>query len=536
MPQPSTSSQTILSRRPRPVEVIDVDAIPEADARPAQRRRMNTGLPQAVQPVAGPSTSARHEPIVIYDSDEEVERGLLADTPPRRPHPLMRVQPLQRLPSHRDVMNPQRFSPPPAIIPNARPFSFEEQLMNRARRALTSEPAPAAAPQAAPRSHHQPSMGLGGGLIAMNRQAAVEDAHRRRHHQPPLPQARRTTVYRNDEPGSSSSGFMSGFINTVRNMVWPAPAHHNDPEDLPWGRHLEDRWGSQVDIADHWAMAFNEDMGPPPAFPKPKVDVYEPSYTHPGTPPPGFTWDFADSESSQDATVVPSKKVIVVDEDEAAASSSSQTPPQATATLICARCMDPLVLPAQTASDEENKARRVWSLRCGHMYDGKCIAHLMRPQPEVVEVKAEPVDGALGVKPATLVDRKGKGRAVDRPAPYVVPSAAAAGSIRSRLRPRRGAGASSADIGAMGPPELPGVESSSSSRTLRASGGRDRGSVAEVAVAPAKGKGKAKKSRRQRFTWRCPVPDCGLEHVSVLPAGEEEWLMDPHKGALPMFV
>lgn len=77
MPEASTSRQSIPPRRSRLAEVIDVDAIPDDNARPAQRRRMNTSGPaQVAPPVAGPSTSARQDPIVIYDSDEEVERGL----------------------------------------------------------------------------------------------------------------------------------------------------------------------------------------------------------------------------------------------------------------------------------------------------------------------------------------------------------------------------------------------------------------------------------------------------------------------------
>jgi hypothetical protein len=40
---------------------------------PAQRRRTDSSIPRA--PVASSSTT-RHEPIMVYDSDEEVERGL----------------------------------------------------------------------------------------------------------------------------------------------------------------------------------------------------------------------------------------------------------------------------------------------------------------------------------------------------------------------------------------------------------------------------------------------------------------------------
>ena len=274
---------------------------------------------------------------------------------------------------------------------------------------------------------------------------------------------------------------------------------------------------------------------PPPPFPKPKTTVYEQSYTHPGTPPPGFTWDFADPDPSEAST---SKKVIVLDEETATASGSSRPTPQMTATLVCARCMDPLVLPAQTASTAENKDRRVWSLRCGHMFDGNCIANLMQPHPEGTEGKTDADrDLASGVKSVSVIDRKGKGKAVDRGAPYPIPQRDEDGSIRSRLRPRRGGAYSGHDVGAASvSPSEPAEEAEgpSGSRTLRTSSKRARGSIAEVMGAPAKGKGR--KNRRQRFTWKCPIPECGLEHASVLPAGENEWIMDPHKGGIPLFV
>lgn len=380
-------------------------------------------------------------------------------------------------------------------------------------------------------------MGLGGGIIAMNRQAAAEDAYRRRHHQPPLPPARRTTVYGSEQPGHRSTAF-GGIVNIFRNLFGQS-THQDQEEDRTWPQdHDEDHWAAQLEHEIHWPPLLGGNVAmPPPPFPKPKVTVYEPSYTHPGTPPPGFTWDFAEPEASENVPVPSSKKVIVLDEDEAVASSSSQSSPHMTATLVCARCMDPLVLPAQAASAEENKTRRLWALRCGHILDGKCITHLMQPQPACAEtVKVEPeANGAADVQPLPVIDRKGKGKAVDRPAPYTIPSQEE-GSIRSRLRPRRGAaGGRDSGLAAQSTTELQEVaDVSSTSRTVRPLLRRAKGSVAEVIGAPTKGKGR--KSRRQRHTWKCPVPDCGLEHVSVLPAGEDEWLMDPHKGALPMFV
>ncbi|EKM57789.1 uncharacterized protein PHACADRAFT_251636 [Phanerochaete carnosa HHB-10118-sp] len=381
-------------------------------------------------------------------------------------------------------------------------------------------------------------MGLGGGMIAMNRQAAAEDAYRRRHHPPPLPQTRRTTFYGNEQPSQRTTGFAGSVVNVLRNLFGHS-GHQHQEEDRTWISYFDDPWGhEEAELGRGWDIPAEGGIAmPPPPFPKPKATTYEQSYTHPGSPPPGFTWDFADSDVSGNTAAQSSKKVIVLDEEGAVASSSSQSAPQTTATLVCARCMDPLVLPAQAASTEENKERRVWSLRCGHMFDGKCITNLMRPYAEPAEAKMEVDAGeTLDAKLVPIVDRKGKGKASDHLAPSTILPHEEDGSIRSRLRPRRVVGFShDPGVAVQSPSQLPEeVEASSSSRTLRPSSKRARGSIAEVPGATVKGKGR--KSRRQRYTWKCPVPDCGLEHVSVLPAGEVEWLMDPHKGAIPLFV
>lgn len=83
MPEASVSTQTIPARRPRPEpEIIDVDAIPDDDilftrvrSNPAQRRRMTPSAPQA----AASSSNTREQPIVVYDSDEEVARNLAGE-------------------------------------------------------------------------------------------------------------------------------------------------------------------------------------------------------------------------------------------------------------------------------------------------------------------------------------------------------------------------------------------------------------------------------------------------------------------------
>ena len=72
------STRTVPARRPREVEIIDVDALPDEDVfvrpSPAQRRRTESSLRQTP---AASSSAPRTEVITIYDSDEEVERGLV---------------------------------------------------------------------------------------------------------------------------------------------------------------------------------------------------------------------------------------------------------------------------------------------------------------------------------------------------------------------------------------------------------------------------------------------------------------------------
>ncbi|KIP08020.1 hypothetical protein PHLGIDRAFT_127270 [Phlebiopsis gigantea 11061_1 CR5-6] len=552
MSEASSSRQVIHARRPRlDPEVIDVDALPGDEvhftrvrSNPAQRRR--------ISPRASTSPSnTREQPIVVYDSDEEVAQELAGHSGVVR-----RARPLVRQPSYRDVTRVRHNEPPPAIVANARPLPFEAQMNRPTRRSAAPAPAPvpAHAVEAAPRSHHQPAMGLGGAIIAMNRQNALENAHRRRHHQQPLPLARQTHVYGLEPAEPQVQSWAGSLVNTLRNFFGHSGRRQEDGENT-WTSYLDDPWVDFDDAEDEalWGNVHAISQ------PKPMASAYQPSFTHPGSPPPGFTHSFGESET---VPGVSGKPVIVLDDDVAS------NPSQSSSTLVCARCMDPLVLPAEDSSADENKQRRVWALRCGHMLDGKCIAELMRPRAEASEPVAvrlnEDVsmdslsadtqsgreDGAFA-PPQAIVDRKGKGKAVDRGLPAfdgprdppmhrVRPlKPLDDDSIRSRLRPRR--------TGATAPPAPRGTEEADETRMhvdeeendesypdrpTRPLPRRARGALGN---ARPRAKGKARK-RNERFHWKCPVSDCGHDHISTLAPGEDEYRMDPHKGAIALFL
>ena len=278
--------------------------------------------------------------------------------------------------------------------------------------------------------------------------------------------------------------------------------------------------------------------------PKSMAPAYQPSFTHPATPQTGFTHNFGEPELLNGSSQAPyGTPVIVIDDDGASGSS------QATATLVCARCLDPMVLPSEESSADENKQRRIWALRCGHMLDGKCIAELMRPHVEVSQVKfdhdtssdshsADPQSGkedGWPTLPRAIPDYKGKGKAVDRGVPgrgdqgdmSLRPMESLDNeSIRSRLRPRRNAAPLASDDVDMEEDEGEPY----SERPMRPLPRRARG-----ASAMTRPKGKARK-RNERYHWKCPVAECGHDHVSILAPGDNEYRMDPHKGAVALFL
>jgi len=486
-------------------------------------------------------------------------------------HPVYRRS-APRVPPHsRRVNDP---APPPVIRPNPLPFPFEAELQRVANDNVAPlAPRPAPVPVAAPPSHHQPIMGLGGGLISLNRQMAIERANRQREEeqrqQRPLP------------PRGIRLFNLSGLANLWRNAWLYEDDLYDDPEDHDYNpnyEHIFDELFGGRDPA--WPYAPRSGTSAL-RHPGGNEHFYKPMYTHPEKPNPGFTFDFSPPELPSTSGASSSTVIVLDDAGNATAGPSSNaaadssTAIEATTTLVCAHCMDPLVLSTNSAApEEERKNRKVYALRCGHMFDGKCIMGLMRPasRPPPPETppeysqdlkgkgkgsahtdgnvdltraetqKAEKgTEGLLG-KRARGGMRKGKGKAAESPDNGIyMPGSFPAGHLASeppavdnnpmlsRLRPRHPQGSSntspvwSADIEAPFQtvpvarpiPPLP----------------RRRGR----APARGKGKGRVKKSIIEAvYEWTCPIPGCGHEHTSICVDGE--WKMDPERGAIGVFV
>ena len=463
--------------------------------------------------------------------------------------------------------------PPPVILPNARPFAFEAHIRQPLPRRHTP-PHDVPPPAPAPRSHHQPSMGLGGALIALNRQHVVEEAHRQQQ----------------DEARGRPSGwrrFVPAFFDFFReDDSRPAPPQRlpGDAEIYPGGILFNEPIDDIEDLAilreimdDRFGRRGHTFSVPE----RPREQHYKPSYTHPEKPAPGFTFDFAPpDDASTSSTASP---VIVIDDDE-----DTTTPPSeayasggtidAHTTLVCARCNDPLTLSSESVAPEAELARRrIWALRCGHMLDGKCIQELMKPalppppptplQEAVVAYDFKGKGKARDISTTDVImdagesdmpgstKAKGKGRAVNEvttprrgkrkaaemlsetdtlavggPSSDVVVSSPDDNPIRSRLRPRHTRPSAQGSQGTDSGPTS-ALTSSLPSAALPLPR-RGRGSA--VTRRKGKGKGKAKPKIEAVHEWACPVAGCGQVHVSLRIDGE--WKMDPERGAIGLFL
>lgn len=397
--------------------------------------------------------------------------------------------------------------------------------------------------QAAPPSHHVPALGLGGALIAQNR-----NRHHHQHRPYPHP------------PYEAGNSFLSRVGSGVRRILGgPALAPEDGPQNTINFLAIRNNFGffdgPLADDDEFLAMqALAEDEGEglrdlDPAFNPARAyyrsegfrrrnvareeSPYRKEYTHPLPPEPGFTFDFAPKSPVEviDVTspVVPKKErisspepIVIDDEEESmtsdvgpstnadktpipssASTSVSKprphTPQKSTGTtvLACARCLDPLVL-SNNLTSEDQKNRRIWGLRCGHLIDGKCLKEI--GQPHYTE---QPTD--LGAENSSAIDRKGKGKAkvvddevdhdehIHNPGSYD-PEAIGSNtttSIRSRLRPRN-------------------IPTSTSTGT----------SPFSSSHSAVKRNARAKQMPPPEYIWHCPVTGCGRIHVSVKVNGE----------------
>lgn len=383
-------------------------------------------------------------------------------------------------------------------------------------------------------------MGLGGAFITQN---APRHHHHHHHHRALTPSEINYSLF--SRVGSGVRRILGGpasapgagprnrldYISFGNNFDMDATMDEDDDPD-----HLFHLLADEEEGLRGWDPGFN----PARAFIRSEVlrrrnnireePPYKKQYTHPQPPEPGFTFDFAPKSPSEviDVTtpVVERKSIsyepIVIDDDEdrtisdsrlghPEASSSSisnypsnpQTPENFTAqpTLVCGRCLNPLIL-GNNLTSEHQKLRRVWGLRCGHLIDGRCLLAIgqpPRPQSSNGIPSSEPL-------PAPTVDRKGKGKAkaaIIEEEPLDGFRGDGDNSIRFRLRSRH-----VSHTGGLSPSS----SSSSTSSTKRPT----RTKQTQIQIPPPE------------YTWYCPVPGCGREHASVNINGE--WIPEREDG------
>ena len=481
-------------------------------------------------------------------------RGLTPEVPPLPQH---FAQHRSRPHRHHHHHNTPGIHIPPVIRASEQPLPFEANMES-----LPRLPPRGTAPVAAPRSHHLPSMGFGGALLSLNRQHAAEAQVR--------------------EERDARSGFnlptLSDFLRHIQGvgsrfttpfMSWAyneSEHHHHPPRQL-----------SPLEDMDPWLDNFPS-FGPMGDFRRRQLERekpvhWKPEYTHPNPAGPGFSFDFA----SPDNTIPAPPGIIDLVNDGPGPSSSAASPSSSAVaatvetTLVCARCLDPLVLAAPDgASEDVRKRTRVWALRCGHMLDGKCVAELMLPPPPAPAPSDAPCSD--GGSAAPLADKgKGKGRA-DAPAPTIDRKGKrkAEGPLEPESSPKRPAlesapeqePASPSMPGALPPPPSPPVMGGDDSiRARLRSRNRGQGAPAEETsqalverllqprpprrsgargggTGKGKGKGKGKAPRgpaiEAEHEWACPVMGCGRLHWSVRVQGE--WRNDEGRGGIALFV
>ena len=422
---------------------------------------------------------------------------------------------------------------------------------------------PASRPPPGEASRPRPIISLGGGFVSLSNRGEAESLR----HQ----QARDHARQRYFDRLRIARGIHQrhGFLSQTIGRIFPTWLFGDPTEE-----EMMDALAFS-DLAGAGAGSF--DLGDDYAQPRRIPHEYRIAYTHPYPPAPGFTHNFE--------SPLPSITVIDVDEElglsgKSAGSSSSNSSSENLNTLVCARCLDPLVLGGSSMSEDERTRRRLWGLRCGHMLDGKCIDELMKPQPTPdikpimedaganssdsemlgkdpsVEISSVVTSQGLVLDNSTHLDTgpssrtttlRGNSRAVG---PQLEPlqspvddsepvTSAENNSIRSRLRPRNIEGHVAHTSSSSSTSFSPSTPSSH-----RASGAaHPTPSSAALASAPSRYKRRSKGKGKQkvveplilgRHEWRCPIALCERSHLS-LNIETKGWVMDETQGAIPIF-
>ncbi|KIM39234.1 hypothetical protein M413DRAFT_447182 [Hebeloma cylindrosporum] len=535
--QPRRLSHSQANRR-ESIEIIDVDAFDPAPAassssRLAADRPARRAPPETISLVDSDSDSEIEffGPTLMAGHDVDASRshrrfisprppngtGAFNPTPPPLPAIPQRLAAQTSFPIRQTP--PTNLLPSRPVVPNAEPFAFENSMRsalagpsNNARRQE--------APRPAPRSHHLPSMGLGGPLIADNRDQLLH--HRARN------LVRRATSLIRNSAGSSTSVrpiIRRNPRNGTRNAIhFPYIADDSDNDHI-LGMLFDD------DLEAGWQPLSWTDMTGRQLLVKEarEKEQYHQSYTHPSRPEPGFTFDFTmpDGNDTTRASFFPptSKDDPIIlddDEEEVVATSSkddtslsstsvtkeketSSSGGQISSLLVCAKCLDPLILNAALLSDEA-PFKRVWALRCGHLIDEKCLNELGTPPTQEEEASFS-------------VDRKGKGKANmmlpsmpygESMPEYVVPEPTP--TIRSRLRSSH-LNSSTSSPSTSPSSIMPGHFPIAPTTTFE-------DDHANLTKKRRRVSGNNKKSKiEEEFEWKCPVASCGLVHVSVKVGG-----------------
>ncbi|KAH9481868.1 hypothetical protein JR316_0006398 [Psilocybe cubensis] len=483
------------------IEIIDVDSLDPGGGQPQlPPRNLRRG-------------TSRTDSIWI-ESDDEGDIEILS-TMSLSGHNADRAQ------SHRQYISPppprssnHRIPPVPAINPRLATRHQRAQLNTlRSLPVFPSAPpprietgpiagpsnapnAPSPPLEAAPISRHIPALGLGGALISSNNRTQNRAQHMRQYARVAAAARRRNAIDDDD--------FFANYMESNIQMFFHELAH-TSPTDRP-----EYLWRQR----HHFVKQPRE------------KEQYHQHYTHPSKPEPGFTFDFApadDDENTRTRLFPPTsaeQPIIIDDDDEDTPSSSGpstsgQSDSSGSGTLnlvlVCAKCLDPLVLNAALAP-EEGQFKRVWGLRCGHLIDEKCLNELGRPHEEQVGDKPAPKDRkGKGKAKAVVSPTYGSGDAPTDPQAQAPAEEDATNSIRSRLRSRQNAPASSSTAPLVSPPPPVSSAASFASASYAA-----LSRLTEYIPTPKRRRGPAKKPKIEgEFEWKCPVAECGRVHLSV---------------------
>lgn len=270
------------------------------------------------------------------------------------------IPPVPPLPFHARAEPPLRWRVSPdfenVIRPLDVPFPFEGPLHGQRQLPPVRHLSPGP-PPAIPGSHDarpRPRPTFGGGIWAFNHNHDLDPTY----HPPPAREAQ-AGGWRNFLNNFGLGAYRRYLIQDGGNPE-PAPLGVEDDPDL-----LE----ALAFDAEARQQDFPFRLVPRPATNRQAAHLhkadpdYKPTFTHPNSFEPGFSNDFA-----------PRETISVSDEPGPSYVHETGT------LLVCARCLDPLVMNV-VGPEEEVRKRKLFALHCGHLLDGKCIESLMRPPP-----------------------------------------------------------------------------------------------------------------------------------------------------------